>query len=462
MTETSGSAAAGATARGTVAGRLDRLPIVGTHRRAVVAVGLGLFFDIYEVFLTPVLSTVLTKQFHLTTAQLTPVLASTFIGMFLGALVMGRLADKIGRRRAFLLNLGVYSLFSLLGAFSPNAVWLMVTRFIAGIGIGAELPLADTYLSDLMPARLRGRYSAWAYTVSFVGVPFVGFLAKGLAPITLFGIAGWRWIFVIGALGAVVVFALRRGLPESPRWLESVGRDAEADALTSALEDEARAAGAELADPPATPADAVTHHQEPASALLRPPWARRTLMMVVFNLFQTLGYYGFGTMVPLVLAAKGFAVSQSLLFTALTFIGYPVGSLLSLPLVERIERKFLIIGSSLGMLVFGLLFGFSGSMAPILAFGFLYTATSNVFSNAYHVYQAEIFPTALRSTAASGTYSVSRLASAVMPFVLIPVLHNAGVGPLFGIISAALVIVVLDIALLGPRTTGRTLESVNH
>jgi putative MFS transporter len=462
--DTGGSPTPGATSgagvHGTIAARIDRLPITRTHRRATVAVGLGLFFDIYEVFLTPVLSTVLKTQFTLSAAELPPVLASTFIGMFLGAIVMGRLADRIGRRRAFLLNLGLYSAFSLLGAFSPNAVWLMVTRFIAGIGIGAELPLADTYLSDLLPARFRGRFSAWAYTVSFIGVPFVGFLAKGLAPATVFGIAGWRWIFVIGSLGAVVVLLLRSGLPESPRWLESVGRDAEADRIATGFEDEARAAGARLEQPVAPFSDAVTDHVEPAGALLRPPLAKRTLMMVVFHLFQTLGYYGFGTMVPQVLAAKGFAVNQSLLFTALTFVGYPVGSLLSLPMVERVERKFLIIGAALLMLVFGLVFGFSSSMAPI--FGFLYTATSNVFSNAYHIYQAEIFPTALRSTAASGTYSVSRLGSAIMPFVLFPLLHDVGVTALFTVISAALLIVALDIAVLGPRTTGRTLESVNH
>ncbi|HEY1968448.1 MAG TPA: MFS transporter [Pseudonocardia sp.] len=440
---------------------MDRLPITSTHRRATLAVGLGMFFDIYEVFLTPVLSGVLSTQFNLSTAELPVVLSSTFIGMFVGALVMGRMADRIGRRRAFLFNLGLYSLFSLLGAFSPNALWLMGTRFIAGIGLGAELPLSDAYLTDLLPARDRGRYVAIAYTVSFVGVPFVGFLAHGLVGATPLGIAGWRWLFVIGALGALVVFLLRRGLPESPRWLESVGRAEEAERLTARFEDEARAAGGTLAAP-AVVHTPVAAGGEPIGDLLRPPYAKRTAMMVVFHLFQTMGYYGFGTMVPLVLKQKGFAVGESLWFTALTFLGYPVGSLLSLPIVERFERKFLIIGSAVLMMVFGLAFGFASSMVLIVSFGFVYTAISNVFSNSYHIYQAEIFPTGLRSTAASGTYAVSRLATAAMPFVLIPVLHNAGVGALFGVVCAAMVIVSLDIGLLGPRTTGRALEAVNN
>jgi len=456
---------------GSIAARMDRLPITRTHRQATLAVGLGMFFDIYEVFLAGVLSGVLTSEFHLTKAALAPVLGSTFIGMFLGALVLGRAADRFGRRGAFLLNLGLYSVFSLVGAFSPNAVFLMVSRFLAGIGLGAELPLADTYLTDLLPARRRGRYVAWAYTVSFVGVPFVGFLAHSLFEYTVLGLAGWRWIFIIGALGSIVVFFLRRGLPESPRWLESVGRTGEAEQITARFEREAVAEGHQLAEAnlddssagagPA-PELAPTSSAGAVRALFRPPYGRRTGMMLVFHLFQTIGYYGFGTMVPLVLAAKGFPVGQSLLFTAVTYLGYPVGSALSLPIVERFERKFLIIWAVLGMAAFGLLFGSAHAMAAILIFGFLYTATSNVFSNAYHIYQAEIFPTGLRSTAASGTYALSRLATAVMPFVLVPVLNTAGVGALFAVVCAALAIVGVNIAVLGPRTTGRRLEAVNQ
>src|SRR5882757_2710482 len=433
---------------GSIAARMDRLPITRTHRQATLAVGLGMFFDIYEVFLAGVLSGVLTSEFHLTKAALAPVLGSTFIGMFLGALVLGRAADRFGRRGAFLLNLALYSVFSLLGAFSPNAVWLMVTRFFAGLGLGAELPLADAYLSDLLPAQRRGRYIAWAYTISFIGVPFVGFLAHSLFEITVLGLAGWRWIFIIGALGSVVVFFLRRGLPESPRWLDSVGRTEEAERITARFEDEARAEGHELTDP--DPADgAASSGTEPIRNLFRPPYGRRTAMMLVFHLLQTLGYYGFGTLVPVV-------------FAAVTYLGYPVGSALSLPIVERFERKFLIIGAAIGMALFGLAFGMSHAMTPILIFGFLYTATSNVFSNSYHIYQGEIFPTGLRSTAASGTYALSRLTTAVMPFVLVPLLNKGGPGALFAVVCGAMAVVALDVALLGPRTTGRRLETVNH
>lgn len=447
---------------GTIAARMDGLPITRTHRRATVAVGLGLFFEFYEVFLAGVLSSVLVNEFHLGKAELPPLLASTFVGMFLGALLLGRLADRFGRRGAFLLNLGFYSVFSLIGAFSPNAVMLLITRFFSGIGLGAEPPLADTYLTDLLPARHRGRFISIAYTLSFLGVPVVGFLANGLTNAEILGIPGWRWMFVFGALGGAIVLALRRGLPESPRWLHSVGRFQEADRVVETLEAEARAAGHELE--PVVPVVSTTTRTAPASprALMRPPYARRTWMMMVFHLFQTFGYYGFGTLVPIVLTAKGYPVSQSLLFSAVTYLGYPLGSALSLPIVERVERKFLVIGAGLAMAVFGVAFGYSGSMTLVLIFGFLYTATSNIFSNAYHIYQAEIFPTALRSTASSGTYSLSRLATAAMPFVLVPLLDSTGPNWMFFVVALAMAIVAVDVAVLGPRTTGQALENVNR
>jgi putative MFS transporter len=133
-----------------------------------------------------------------------------------------------------------------------------------------------------------------------------------------------------------------------------------------------------------------------------------------------------------------------------------------LPIVERFERKFLVIGALAGMAVCGLGFGFASAMTSILVFGFLYTVISNVFSNSFHIYQAEIFPTVLRSTAASGTYALSRLATAVMPFVLVPLLINAGAIALFSVVCAALAIAAVDVAVLGPRTTGRHLEAVSQ
>ena len=181
-------------------------------------------------------------------------------------------------------------------------------------------------------------------------------------------------------------------------------------------------------------------------------------MLWIFQVLQTVGYYGFGSMAPIVLTAKGYSVTSSLGYAALTYLGYPIGALAAIPLVERYERKTLIIVSALGIAGFGLVFGMAGNTAVIVAAGFLLTVCSNVFSNAFHIYQTEIFPTGVRSTAIGVAYSLSRLASTVLPFVSVAALDAFGAGGVFAGSAALLGVLCLDVGLLGPRTTGRSLE----
>ena len=441
-----------------VAARLNRLPPTRTHRHATIIAGIGSFFDLFDIFLAGVLSTVLTQEFQLDRLSLPAALSSAFVGMFIGANVLGRFADRYGRRTAFLVNLGIYSAFTLVGAFSVNAPMLIVSRFLAGIGIGAELPLVDAYLSELLPPKVRGRYTALAYTLGFVGVPAAGLLGRVLVPLEPFGIAGWRWLFVAGSLGAVIVWFVRRRLPESPRWLESAGRIREAEAIVTQMEREAAAEGP-LPSPSLDEPASVGRPR--LSVLFNEQYRSRTIMLGVFHVFQTIGYYGFGTLVPLVLASKGYSIVTSLTFTTLTFLGYPIGSALSIPIIERVDRRWLIVGAAFLMSVFGIGMGYASSSIVIVVLGFLYTSVSNVFSNGLHVFQVEIFPTFMRATASGTCYSLSRLSSAAMPFVLLPVLERWGAGPMFTVVAVALWIVMLDIALFAPRTTGRSLEAVS-
>ena len=455
-----------------VADALDRLPVTRTHLRVVVAVGLGLFFDMYEVFLAGTIGTALKTEFGLGGTALSVMLGSAFLGMFVGAAFLARLADRIGRRRMFLLSLTWYSLWSLIGAFSPNAAVLVACRFLAGVGVGAEYPVSDSYLSDVLPARSRGRLAAWAYTCSYLAVPALGFLSLALTERTPWGFDGWRWLMALGAIGAVLVLVLRRGLPESPRWLEAMGRTREADEALAqfstapllrrqpaepVLHPAAQAAGtARGARPEQAPVSTLS-----ISALRRTPYLGRLVMLGIFHLLQTFGYYGFGTLAVLVLAERGYTVQHSLLYTALSFLGYPIGSLLSIPLIARIERKYLVVGSVLTMAAVGLLFATAGAPALIVIAGLAFTAVSNVFSNSYHVYQAEIFPTELRASATGWTYSLSRLTTGLMPFLLLPLLHESGPGAVFTVVAVAMLVVAADVSLLGPKTSARSLEQIN-
>src|SRR5262249_40691091 len=219
------------------------------------------------------------------------------LGMFLGALGLGLMADRLGRRRAFLLNLTIYSGFTLLGAFATSPSMLIATRFVAGIGIGAELPLVDAYLSELLPRQQRGRYTALAYTIGFVGVPAVGVLARLLVPRQPLGIDGWRWIFVAGSAGGAIIWWLRRQLPESPRWLESKGRFAEADAVVAHLE--GTRTPLVVAERTHHPVESAPVREHSVSALFSSRYVGRTAVLWIFQIFQSVGYYGFGTLVPI-------------------------------------------------------------------------------------------------------------------------------------------------------------------
>ncbi|OHT84994.1 MFS transporter [Mycobacteroides saopaulense] len=440
---------------------LDALPVSRWHWRLVVLIGLGSFFDLYEVFLGGVLAPVLAAQFHLDVTGKAAVISAGFAGMFLGANLLSMAADRFGRRRIFIANLLMYSLFSLAAAFSPNIETFLVLRLLSGIGLGAELVLVDTYLAEFVPARVRGRMTAWAYTIGFLGVPLAALLGgKLVARHTLLGIDGWRWLLVFGGLGAVFVLAIRTVLPESARWLESRGRHTEARAVVAAV-------AAKVA--PGTPipaARSVTDSTRAAPNVAEVigiafrDYRTRTLMLLAFQVLQTVAYYGFATLAPLVLVGKGFTVTESLGYAALSFAGYPLGSLLSVQLVERFERKYLIIASALGIALCGIIFAAAGNVVTIVVAGFLLTAVSNVFSNSYHIYQAEIFPTAIRTTAGGVAYSLSRATSTVLPFVAVPALSSFGPVAVFTGSAVLIVLLCLDVGLFGPRSTGLQLDRV--
>ncbi|HEX4202636.1 MAG TPA: MFS transporter [Ktedonobacteraceae bacterium] len=443
----------------TIAARLDRLPLFSLHRKLATVLGLGTFFDLFDIFLGGVLAPILAKVYGLNVLETSLVISAGFFGMFVGAIVLGIISDYLGRRTMYMLDLLIYSVFTLLAAFSPSFYWFIACRFLAGLGLGATPPITDVYLGEMVPTHARGRYTAWSYTLGFLGVPVVGLLSRFLVPTNVLW-SGWRWILVIGALGALVVWFVRRGLPESPRWFEIRQRQDEAESVLNNIEQEAMRETNLKELPDAE--EVVVEPQEKASLaeMFTGQYTKRTIMLWIFQILQTVGYYGFGSLAPIVLTAKGFSIFATLGYTALIYLGYPVGSLISIPLVERFERKWLIVGSAIVMALLGLLFGFSTSVPLIIGSGFLLTVVSNFFSNAFHIYQAEIFPTRMRGTAVGVAYSLSRLTSAVLPLAAIPLLKASGPIAVFTAAAIILVVLCLDVGFLGPRSTGQTLEDI--
>lgn len=452
----------GSTPQITVAARIDRLPLFSLHRKLALILGIGTFFDLYDIFLGSVLVATLTKPYQLDTLSQALLLSASFIGMFFGAMILGIISDYVGRRTMFLVTLLIYSFFSFVAAFSPSFIWIVIFRFLAGLGLGSEPPLTDIYMGEMIPKKARGRYTAWSYTLGFLGVPLVGLAGRFFATTPFLGLDGWRWLLILGSAGALIVWSLRHDLPESPRWFEIRNQSSIANAALNVIERSARQEHGlqELPQPEEIRVESQT--RVPISEIFNSAYAERTTMLWIFQILQTVGYYGFGMLAPIVLRTKGFTITSTLLYTGLIFLGYPLGSLLSVFLVERFERKWLIVGSAILIGLFGLIFGFASTVPLILVPGFLLTTVSNVFANAFHIYQAEIFPTRMRGTAVGIAYSLSRLTSAVLPFIALPILQAYGPVAVFAGSATIMAILCLDVGLFGPKSTGQSLETVSQ
>jgi MFS transporter, putative metabolite:H+ symporter len=272
------------------------------------------------------------------------------------------------------------------------------------------------------------------------------------------GLEGWRWVVLIGVIAAPVVVFLRRALPESPRWLAKQGRLAEADKVLSAIEAKVEAEyGRPL--PPPGPEEPVS----PAAGLrdlLLPGVRGRVVLMSVFNIFQTIGYYGFNNWVPSLLVKQGITISTSLGYTTVIALAAPVGPLLGFFLGDRFERKWIIVAAAAAILVCGLVFGQTRDSALIIAMGVGLTLAANIMSFSFHAYQQELFPTGIRARAAGFVYSWSRLSVIFSSFIIAFVLEHTGAFGVFVFIAAAMGVVMATIGLFGPRTTNLALEEI--
>jgi MFS transporter, putative metabolite:H+ symporter len=440
--------------------RIERLPLGSFHRRFITLVSLGNFFDLYDIFIVAYVGAALQQSGFLSLKQFSIFVAAGFLGMFFGTIFFGMGSDRTGRRAAFITLLLIYSAFTLAGAFAPSAGWLIATRFLVGVGIGAEIIVIDTYVTELVPSYARGRYVAITQIVGFSAVPAAALLSRLLVPIH-FLLTGWRWLMIIGASGALLTWRYRRQLPESPRWLESRGRTAEAEMVMRALEAESfSAARVETTDQQQIAAPQAEPEHASFTELWRPPYLSRTIMLVLFQALQTIGFYGFGNWAPTFLLKRGISLLHSLNYTLLIALVSPLGPALGALTSDRLERKWTIVVLALLVAIFGLGFSNASGAGEVVVFGALLTICNYWFSAAFHTYQAELYATRIRATGVGFTYSWSRL-SAAFSSLLIGAVLVYGVPAVFILLASAMTGVAVIVALLGPRTNRMRLEELS-
>jgi putative MFS transporter len=457
-----------------ISSRLDALPANRGLYALVARISAGGWFEAYDLFMLAYISLGMVRSGLYSATGVSrggiPVFAGAgFAGMFLGTLLFGWVSDRFGRRAAFVWSLAWYSAFTIAMALASTAAAVDVLRLLAGLGIGVQLITIDAYISELTPPAVRGRAISFSQAITFSAVPSVALIAQWFVPQphSWFGLEGWRVVALLGGLGAVAVWPIARGLPESPRWLAAHRR------VDEALRELARVE--RLVGGAAKSIDVASFENPTAAAVSEPTivaagWWRemwggtyrgRTAMLVLFNFCQTIGFYGFATWVAILLFNEGVSFVHSLQYVFLIALAAPFGPLIAMQAAERAERKWQIVALAAASALLGLAFAAMRAPWAIVCTGLALTLANSWFSCAFHAYQAELYPTRIRARAVGFVYAWSRLSAVFAGFWIAAILARFGPSAAFAFIAAAMAIAGGAVAIAGPLTRGRRLESLS-
>ena len=447
--------------------RLDRLPISSFHYRIFWLIGAGMFFDGYDLYVgAPVLGSTLQSHFS-TLAQNGEFISRTFIGMTLGAFLAGFLGDRYGRRFTYQFNLAIFGLSSLAAACAPNIDALNWIRLVMGLGLGAEIVVGYSTMTEFVPPASRGRWMAFMAFVVVAGLPATAILGNLIIPnlpatVTLGGLTvesfNWRPMFVIAGVGALVVWYLRKRLPESPRWLEAQGRVEEAEVLMRAIEREAATAG-----PLPAPAPATTIPSWNLASLFGPILLPRLIVGCVVLITVNTLIFGFVNWLPTFFVKQGLSVTRSLAYTLVIDSGSLIGCAIGAFGADFLGRRRTIIGASLMTIVFGAMYPFvTAEPQLLLTIGFflivgIYILTALL----YGVYTAELFPTEVRLRANGLCNTLGRGATVASPYLVVFLVSNYGVGGVLSLMIGLLVVQIIVVALWGIEPARRGLEELD-
>ncbi|GGD78731.1 MFS transporter [Microbacterium murale] len=429
--------APGIPSRASLAERLDALPFTRRHFRVLSGSGVGWALDAMDVGLISFIIAVLAQQWDLSKAETGWIASVGFIGMAIGATLGGLLADRLGRRQVFAITLLIYGVATGASALVGGLAMLLVLRFFVGLGLGAELPVASTYVSEFAPRRIRGRLivileAFWA--VGWTAAALIGYFVIPASE------SGWRWAFALGAIPAAYAIIVRWGLPESPRWLASRGRISQADRIVAAFEADAGITGGPLVHKAPTPRAIADHAATRLGTLWYPEFRVRTLCIWVIWFCVNFAYYGAFIWIPSILVDAGYDLVRSFGFTLLITLAQLPGYAVAAWLIEVWGRRATLSVFLAGSAVSAVLFGTATGVGAIIATGMALSFFNLGAWGALYAVTPEIYPTSLRGTGAGWAAGVGRIASIVAPLI-VPVLLAAGGAPLLFAIFAGFFIV---------------------
>jgi MFS transporter, putative metabolite:H+ symporter len=433
--------------------RLDRLPVSAFHRRILTLIGIGMFFDGYDVYVAAtVLGATLQGGFS-TLPQNAQFVSVTFIGMMVGSFLTGFLGDRYGRRFTYQANLIIFGLASIASAFAPTMSVLILLRGVMGIGLGAELVAGYAAMTEFLPPQARGRWCGILNAVVVLSLPVSALISTVLIPHF-----GWRIMFVIGGAGALVVWYLRKAMPESPRWLESVGRTEEAEAMLQEIEREAALHQSRLPEPAAPVPVAPTRT---FSSLFGPGLFSRLVVGATALIVANTLIYGFVTWLPTFFVQQGLSIASSFKYSFLMSIGAPVGAAIGALSADSIGRKPAIIGASLLTILFGGIYPFIRNPMLLPLSGFLLVVCIYILvALLFAIYIPELFPTDVRMRGVGLCNTLGRTATIFTPFLVVFLFRSYGVGGVVSLMIGLLIVQILTVYFLGIEPKMRRLEEM--
>ncbi|MEU8637752.1 MFS transporter [Amycolatopsis sp. NPDC048633] len=434
--------------------RLNRLPISRFHKVTLLAVSFAYFFEFADINSFATTAPKLIKLWGVTVNQVAYVTSLSFVGMFFGSIIASKLADRWGRKNALMWTTVWFGVFSFAAVFSWDIVSLGVFRILTSAGLSAMTVVAVIYVSELYPAASRGKYQAYAIVIGICGTPVTNLIASAVVPINSWS---WRLVYLWGALGVLLVLFTRH-LKESPRWHESRGEHAEADAVLREIEAQVAAEKGPLPEP-APPIEEAPVGKAPLRLLLQKKYLYPTLLLTVLWVTQTIGFFGYSSWAPTLLAKEGFSVEKSVFYVALTTVGAPLGSYLAALVTDRFERKWCLVAFGAVIALCGLFYGLTFNPVLIVVFGFLVNMFERGYTALGYAYSPELFDTRGRSLGTGVSYGLGRLSNAVGPLIVAALYNGSGYQSVFLFIAGTWLVGAVVLAIFGPRTRQARLRS---